>query len=195
MSQHRTALRLEEKEADLQGMLLRPLSAKLLPQTIPERKGWVDRNRLLSIEGRSRKPQLALAEEFGIRDYRSPSGGCLLTNKEFAARLKTLFARKDKVTKRDTELLKIGRHFYLPSSGIIVGRNERENNLLLELKKPGDYIFEVPDCGSPVTILEGSKNRETIEFAARLTARYSDANTRGVLVEYKGADKRKKYCC
>jgi tRNA-specific 2-thiouridylase len=187
MSQHRKALNIEEKEADLENMILRPLSAKLLPETISERAGWVDRSKLLAISGKSRKPQIALAEKFGLKgDYPSPSGGCLLTYKEFASKVGDLFEHKEKVTKRDVLLLRIGRHFRFASSKIIVGRNEEENKLLLELKNPEDYAFEVPGCGSPITILEGSKSKEAIELAAKLTARYSDAGAaeKEVLVDY-----------
>ena len=188
MSQHRRALELEEKEAELENLIVRPLSAKLLPETIPEREGWIDRSRLLDIKGRSRKRQIALAETFGLHeDYPSPSGGCLLTDKEFAARIRDLFEHKENVTTRDLSLLKLGRHFRLGASKITVGRNEEENKLLLALKKPDDYLFEVPGFGSPITILEGSKRREAIELAARLTARYSDAGARAkeVMVEYR----------
>jgi tRNA U34 2-thiouridine synthase MnmA/TrmU len=188
MSQHRRALELEEKEAGLEDLILRPLSAKLLPETIPEREGWIDRNKLLAIRGRSRKPQIALAERFGLHeDYPSPSGGCLLTYKEFASKVRDLFEHKEEITKRDLSLLKMGRHFRIASSKIIVGRNEEENKLLLTLKSHDDYVFEVPGFGSPITILEGPKSKETIELAARLTARYSDAGarTKEVMVEYR----------
>ncbi len=186
MSQYRKALELEEHEAELEGLILRPLSAKLLPETIPEREGWVDRSKLLGISGKSRKPQIALAEQFGLQDaYPSPSGGCLLTHKEFAAKVKDLFEHEAKVTKRDIALLRIGRHFRIKASKIIVGRNEAENKLLLGVKNPRDYAFEVQDIGSPITILEGVRNQEAIELAARLTARYSDAaREHEVEVEY-----------
>ena len=176
MSQYRKALELEEHEAGLEGLILRPLSAKLLPETFPEREGGVDRSKLLGISGKSRKPQIALAEKFGLQGaYPSPSGGCLLTHKEFAVKVKDLFEHKAKVTKRDIALLKVGRHFRFRGAKIIVGRNEAENKLLLGVKNPEDYAFEVPDIGSPITILEGARNQEAIELAARLTARYSDA--------------------
>lgn len=187
MSQHRKALELEEKEAGLEGMILRPLSAKLLPETIPERKGWIDRSKLLAISGKSRKPQIALAHEFGLQDeYPAPAGGCILTYKEFASKVRDLFEHKEEVTMRDALLLKIGRHFRVESSKIIVGRNEEENKLLSDSKSIEDYVFEVPGYGSPITILEGAKSKEAIEIAAKLTARYSDAGTeeKGVLVEY-----------
>lgn len=184
MSQYKQVLKQEEKEAGVEGIVLRPLSARLLPETVPEREGWVDRDRLLGLSGKSRKPQLALVQESGIEGYHTPAGGCLLTDRQFSQRLKDLFNRQAKITKRDIQLLKTGRHFYLPSARIIVGRNEAENNALLELKSPEDYIFEVPDCGSPITVLEGTKDKEAIELTARLTARYSDADTSEVLVEY-----------
>ncbi|NQE05037.1 tRNA sulfurtransferase [ANME-1 cluster archaeon GoMg1] len=171
MSQHRKALELEEKEAGVEKMVLRPLSAKLLRETIPEREGWVDRNKLLEIKGKSRKPQIALVKKFGLQDdYPSPAGGCLLTYKEFASKLRDLFKHKEKVTKREVRLLKIGRHFRFAASKIIVGRNEEENKLLLGLQSPEDYVFEVPGYGSPITILEGAKSKEAIELAAKLTA-------------------------
>ena len=197
MSQHWKALELEEKEAGLEKMVLRPLSAKLLAETIPEREGWVDRNKLLDIKGKSRKPQIALVRKFGLQDdYPSPSGGCLLTNKEFASKLRDLFEHKEKVSMRDVKLLKIGRHFRFAASKIVVGRNEAENKLLLDLKNPEDYVFEVPGYGSPITILEGTKSKEAIELAAKLTARYSDAGAsaeeKGVLVEVKYEDKGQK---
>ncbi|MCW3140792.1 MAG: hypothetical protein N2V72_01220 [Methanophagales archaeon] len=197
MSQHRKALELEEKEAGLEKMVLRPLSAKLLPETIPERQGWVDRSKLFAIKGKSRKPQIALAKKFGLHnDYPSPSGGCLLTYREFAAKLRDLFEHNERVAKRDVSLLKIGRHFRFDASKIIVGRNEAENKLLLDLKSPEDYVFEVPGYGSPITILEGLKSKEAIELAAKLTARYSDATMgaegKEVLVEVKYEDKEQK---
>jgi tRNA-specific 2-thiouridylase len=194
MSQHRKALELEEKEAGLEGMVLRPLSAKLLPETIPEQKGWVDRSKLLDIKGKSRKPQIALAKEFGLQDdYPSPSGGCLLTYKEFASKVMDLFEHKERVSMREVRLLKIGRHFRVAASKIIVGRNEAENKLLLELTSPEDYVFEVPGYGSPITILEGAKSKKAIELAAKLTARYSDADAeeKEVLVEYKSEERKK----
>jgi len=182
MSQFLKALRAQDRDSGLEGLILRPLSAKLLPETVPEREGWVDRSKLHAIKGRSRKPQMALVEEFGIDGYQQPAGGCLLTQQEFADKVRNLFAFTERVEKRDIHLLRIGRHFYLDSSRIIVGRNERENKSLLDLSNPDDYLLEVPDCGSPITLLEGAKEWKSIEFAARLTARYSDAETREVTV-------------
>jgi len=172
MTQHRCKLAVEEKESGLEKLILRPLSSKLLPKTFPE-EGWVDRERLLALEGRSRKPQLALAREFGIQGYRMPGGGCLLTNKEISFRLRELFRRQQVVTEKDIPLLKIGRHFFLPEAHIIVGRDERENHQLLELRQPDDRVFEVVGYRGPTTILRGAKTKKAVEFATKLTARYS----------------------
>ena len=127
MTQTRESLDIIEKEAGLKGKILRPLSAKLLPETIPEKKGIVSRNKLHSINGRSRKIQIKLAKEFKI-NYPNPAGGCLLCEKIYGERLKQLFKRKKKISLKDIELLKIGRHF----GDIIVGRNHQENLLLKE---------------------------------------------------------------
>ncbi|MEM5872360.1 MAG: tRNA 4-thiouridine(8) synthase ThiI [Candidatus Aenigmatarchaeota archaeon] len=174
MSQTKNALTLIEKEAKLKGKLLRPLSAKLLPVTEAEKK-WVDRNKLLDIQGRKRDKQIKLAKTFGIKNYPSPSGGCLLTNKEYAAKVKDLLTYKKTITINDLKLLKIGRHFRFKNNKIIVGRNKDENKELIKLKKSSDYIFEVPNVGSPITILQGPKSKKAIALAAQLTLRYSDA--------------------
>lgn len=175
LSQRLEALKAIEREAGLEGKILRPLSAKLLPETEMERKGWVDRAALLGLRGRSRKVQLELARRYEIRSYQAPSGGCLLTYREYSAKLRDLIEHKRRVTMRDVQLLKIGRHFRFKNNKIIVGRNEAENKLLLELKRKHDFYFNVPNYGSPITILQGPKSREAIILAARLTARYSDS--------------------
>nr|MDO8082115.1 hypothetical protein [Candidatus Freyarchaeota archaeon] len=184
MSQHYKALKIIERETGLEGKIVRPLSAKLLPETEAEKRGWVDRNQLLDIRGRSRKPQIAMAKKLEITDYPCPSGGCLLTYKEFANKVKDLFKHKKRVTLKDVELLKVGRHFRLDENKLIVGRNKAENETLLRMKNKTDYLFEVPDCGSPITILQDKKLKKAIEFAARLTAAYSDAEGDKVLVKY-----------
>jgi len=184
MSQNWKALRIVEEESSLKGKLLRPLSAKLLPPTEPEKAGIVDRNRLLDIRGRSRKRQLALARAYGITEYQSPSGGCLLTYKEFAAKLRDLLTHRKRVSMADLELLKVGRHFRLSDNKIIVGRSREENEMLLRLKGRNDYFFEAQGCGSPITLLQGPKTRQAIEKAAQLTAYYSDQKTGKVHIKY-----------
>ena len=174
MSQHFKTLRMIEEEAKLKNKVLRPLSARLLPETSMEQRGLVSRKKLLDVHGRSRKRQIALAEEFGIKDYPCPAGGCLLTYKEFADKVRDLFKHQRKVTLKDISLLKLGRHLRFDRNKIIVGRNETENKALLKMKSPSDYYFEVPDWGSPITILQGKKTKSAIQKAAALTAYYSD---------------------
>ena len=192
MSQHRQAMSIIEKETGLDGKILRPLSAKLLPETEAEKMGWVDRERLLDIKGRTRKTQIKMAEAYGIIDYPCPAGGCLLTQKEFAHRVEELFSNKEKLTMSDMLLLKIGRHFWQNGSHIIVGRNESENKQLLASRQPDDYYFEVKGCGSPITILQEQKTNGAIRKAAALTARYSDSNGTQVEVEYSNGERVKK---
>ncbi len=191
MSQHMKALKIVEEESSLKGRLLRPLSARLLPLTESEKLGLVDRGRLLDIRGRSRKRQIALAKVYGITEYQSPAGGCLLTYKEFSAKLRDLLRHKRRVSMADLELLKVGRHFRLGKNKIIVGRNREENERLLRLKGRNDYFFEAQGCGSPITLLQGPKTRQVIEKAAQLTAYYSDQKTGKVHVKY-GREKLEK---
>jgi hypothetical protein len=138
----------------------------------------------LDIRGRSRKPQIKLAEEFNIVDYPCPAGGCLLTYKEFANKLRDLFRYRKRCSMIDVALLKVGRHFRLGTNKIIIGRNEAENNVLTAKKTRYDYYFEVPDIGSPVTVLQGLKTKKAIEAAAALTAFYSDAKSDIVAVNF-----------
>jgi tRNA-specific 2-thiouridylase len=191
MTQLKNSLKLIEKKAGLKGKLLRPLSAKLLPETQAEKKGYVNREKLLAIQGRSRKPQISLAKKYRIRYFPTPAGGCLLTQKEFAAKLRDLFKHKKKTSMKDIPLLRIGRHFRYHENKIIVGRNQQENQKLLKLKKPSDYIFEVPNIGSPITMLQGKKTRSAVKKAAQLTARYSDAEEKTIKVSY-GKEKLNK---
>ncbi|MCW3993934.1 MAG: hypothetical protein NWE85_05160 [Candidatus Bathyarchaeota archaeon] len=184
MSQHRKALDIIETEAGLKGKILRPLSAKLLPKTEAEKKGWVDREKLLDFRGRSRKRQLELAKSHKINDCPCPSGGCLLTYKEFADKVRDLFEHKKRIKMKDILLLKIGRHFRFKKNKIIVGRNKDENKRLGDLKDGDDYHFEVPDCGSPITLLQGPKTEEAIETAAALTAQYSDSEENETVVKF-----------
>lgn len=192
MSQNKKAFDIIERETGLKNKILRPLSARLLPETEAEKKGWVKRGRLLDIRGRSRKRQIELARKFNIVGYPSPAGGCLLTDKEFARKIRDLFEHKRRVTMDDITLLKIGRHFRFGKNKIIVGRNENENKYLVKLKRRSDYYFEVPDFGSPITILQGSKTKKAIVKAASLTAHYSDATGKKILVEY-GREKLNRF--
>jgi hypothetical protein len=184
MSQHRKTLGIIEKEAGLKGKILRPLSAKLLPPTEVEKKGLVSRETLLGIEGRSRKKQIRLAQELKVTEYSCPGGGCLLTYREFTSKLKDLFERKKRISLKDVRLLKVGRHFRFGKNKIIVGRNEAENGLLLQMKMTNDYCFEAQDTGSPITLLQGPKTRIAVKRAAELTVYYSDRKQSVVLVKF-----------
>jgi hypothetical protein len=184
MSQHGRTLGLIEEKARLKGKILRPLSARLLPKSEAEEKGLVNRETLLGIEGRSRKKQIRLAEQMNITGYSCPGGGCLLTYKEFAAKLRDLFDHKRRASLKDIELLKVGRHFRFGKNKIIVGRNETENKLLTRMRMANDYCFEAQNCGSPITLLQGPKARSAIEKAAELTAYYSDKKQGKVQVKF-----------
>ncbi len=180
MSQNLLAMRIIERESGLEGLLLRPLSAKLLPPTKPEITGIVDRERLLAIKGRSRRPQMALAERFGIKEYPTPAGGCLLTNKEFAAKVRDAFNFGED-SPRDMEILKIGRHFRLKSGAkVIVGRNEQENEVLLSLINgiKEVVVLRVEDSPGPITILYKGRDSSDGKIAAAILARYSDVKDR-----------------
>jgi len=192
MSQRFDTMKLIEKESGLKGKLLRPLSAKLLPPTEPEKKGWVDRKKFFDIHGRSRQAQFELAKKFRLDKYSSPAGGCLLTEKEFGKKLKDLFVRQKKISERDIELLKIGRHFRIGKNKIIVGKNHEENLQLQKLKQKSEPAFEVPDIGSPTTLLLGPKTKKAVEIAAQLTLRYSDFEGEKGIVEYRASAKKKK---
>ncbi len=189
MSQRKKALEIIEKEAGLAGKVVRPLSAKNFPETEAELKGLVDRTRLLDIRGRSRKKQMELAKQYGIDEYPCPSGGCLLTYKEYAAKVKDILRHEDKIGLKEIAILKIGRHFRYGKNKIIVGRNEEENGQLLSLKGEADYYLEAIGCGSPITLLQGPKAASALRMAASITARYSDC--RGPLVDVKFKSKKK----
>jgi hypothetical protein len=183
MSQHGNTLALIEEKAGLSGMVLRPLSGKLLPPTEVE-KFLVKRDTLLGIQGRSRKAQLSLAKELNVKGYSCPGGGCLLTCEEFVAKLKDLFEHKRRVSMKDLQLLKIGRHFRSGNNKIIVGRNEHENRILLQVKEKSDFTFEAQNTGSPLALLQGPKTQAAIETAADLTAYHCDIKQGFVTVKY-----------
>jgi hypothetical protein len=186
MSQHRQAMRIIDRESGLEGRLLRPLSARLLEPTLPEKEGLVDREKLMAIQGRSRKPQMALAEEYGIADYPCPAGGCRLTEPGFARRMRDLVRFRPDFNLNDVNLLKVGRHFRLsPGAKAVVGRDEEENHRLQHLARQGDLLFEVKSCGSPITLLRGEEVGEAeTRTAAALTARYSDSEDARIEVHY-----------
>jgi len=185
-SQNKSALRYVEKHSGVAGYLLRPLCAKLLEPTIPEKEGLIDRDQLLDIRGRSRVRQQKLAEEFGLVGYPQPAGGCLLTEKVFGEKLKDMFARWPDCDCRDVSLLRLGRHFWLPltpggeaNALIVLGRNENENRRLETLVRPGDVLVAPQAAGpsglvrtGPQRVGEDSRRR-LVEETKQLIVRYA----------------------
>lgn len=183
MSQNKSALASVEKLSGNRGLIVRPLSAQLLPPTIPETEGWIDRSRLLDISGRSRARQMQLAEHYGLVDYPSPAGGCLLTQESFGKRLRKFLDLRPEADSQSTEILKVGRHFYLGEDQLlIVGRNHNENERLNELAGEQDYLFKALDRPGPLGLLRPLQTAEKpeLEQAARIVARYSDARDEAV---------------
>jgi len=180
MSQRRDALNIIDREAGIKGLVLRPLSAKLLKATLPEESGMVNRELLYDFGGRSRKPQMALAAEFGLTEYPAPAGGCLLTEPNYAFRLRELLDHDPDSSTLDFQLLRIGRHFRI-SSGckVIVGRDQSENEALLRLADEKSTLLRVLGHGSPLTLLRGRVDEEAILIAGSLCVRYSDARKLG----------------
>lgn len=175
-SQRRDTMPIVARDSGAGELLLRPLCAKLLPPTLPEREGWVDRERLMAVSGRSRKEQMHLAEEFGIHEYAQPAGGCcFLTDESYSAKLSDLWqARK----RRDYELddillLKVGRHLRpRPHFKLIIAREEGENNFLEGYRHQFTHLRPVSHPG-PLTLLDGVADENDIGLAARLAARFS----------------------
>jgi len=179
MSQHRAALKIIDKDSQLEGLVLRPLSARLLEETIPEKEGWVSREKLLDFNGRNRNPQMELAEKFNIKDYPCPAGGCLLTDPEFSKRIKDLI-KHEGLNMHNVELLKVGRHFRLsPDARLVVGRNERENQKLLSFAVDQDYLFYPgEDLAGPTALGRGIFSEELLNLSCATVARYCDLNGR-----------------
>jgi len=181
MSQNRGSLNRVAIESGLHGLLVRPLSAKRLDPTIPEDRGWIQREQLLDFQGRSRKPQMALARQFNIRDYPSPAGGCLLTEKGFSRRLKDLLTARADVETRELELLKSGRHFRIgPQSKLVVGRNKQDNESIRSLAGERDMILKSVSVPGPTALLSGELSGNILDTAAAITAAYSDTAGRDI---------------
>ncbi|MYK99021.1 MAG: thiamine biosynthesis protein, partial [Gemmatimonadetes bacterium] len=176
MSQRRQPMNVIDRDAELDGLLLRPLSAKRLPPTVPEQEGWVDREQLGDIQGRSRQKQMEIAEEYGIEDYPSPAGGCCyLTDENFGRRILDFFEYegKENLTMDDVMLLKIGRHFRVkPDVKVVMGREEGENKFL-ERYTPGRWRLETKDVTGPTTLVEGHPSDDDLRQIAGMTVRYA----------------------
>lgn len=177
MSQHRKALEAIEKKSGLEGLVLRPLSAKLLDPTIPEQAGWVNRQKLLDFSGRTRRPQIDLADKFGLKGYPNAAGGCLLTDPIFSLRLKDLIAHRE-LTLENIALLKAGRYFRLNDAAkLVVGRNAGENALIERLALAGDHLFSPrEDVAGPTALGRGKFDEALVELSCRIVLRYCDLN-------------------
>ena len=192
MSQRKQTMPLIARESGVEDRLLRPLCAKHLPETLPEREGWIDRALLHGFNGRSRKPQIELARHYGFSDWAQPAGGCcFLTNPEYSAKLKDLW---DARGTRDYELddimlLKVGRHLR-PAKHfkVIVGREEGENNYLEGYKNTFVSLNPISH-GGPFLVIDGQAGEAEVALAARILGRYSqgrDADT--VTIEVRQPD-------
>jgi len=176
MTQFAHILPMMEREANLQGLILRPLTAKNLRPTRAEVEGLVERDKLLDIRGRSRRRQLALAKELGIEEPPQPAGGCLLTDANYAKKVKVLL-RQGWRSLADFRIINAGRFFRLPSeSRLIVGRYEAENNFLDRVRPPYALRLEPTSVVGPVALLFGKQDGEVLDIALSIVARYSDAN-------------------
>lgn len=189
MSQRPDAIRVIEEESGLKGLIVRPLSAHLFEPSIPEQQGWIDRDKLMAIRGRSRKPQMQLASELDVNDYPCPSGGCLLTDRNFSQRLKTLMQedREGNPPLADIRSLKLGRIFF-SSEGkrMLIPRNEEETRHAVNLARDGDTLMETNDHKGPTTLIRGNSLKDTTLLeAAALTARYGQGRQENkVTVKY-----------
>lgn len=174
MSQRRDALAIVERDGELAGLLLRPLSAKFLPKTIPELEGWVDREKLPCIKGRSRKIQAQLAAELGVTEYPNPAGGCLLTETSYSSKVRDIFENSEKLKARDFRLLRLGRHFRLDAgTRLIIGRDDRENSLLENHVGEGETAFRWEDGNGPLGLLLGNPSDESLQIAGKILLRYT----------------------
>jgi len=188
MSQTRERMQLIERQSGLAGWILRPLSALVLPETEPERRGWVDRARLLGISGRTRTEQLALAERYGLRHYTSPGGGCLLTDPLFSRKLRDLFehAPEERTSIDDVELLRLGRHFrFADGMKIVLGRNEAENRRLEAFENAERWLVEPEAFSAPSALVCGARGEPALGRAIELIRRYAREPAPGQRVRWR----------
>ena len=182
MSQRLPALNSVNKLAKADGLILRPLSAKLLPPTIPEIKGWVDRDKLLDISGRDRKRQLALAKKYGLENFESPSGGCLLTDINFSKRLKD-YSKNLTLTPNEIDILKVGRHINYKGYKIIISRNKDENPTLKEYK--GNKFIKMFPKGfpGPIGLIQKDSPQEIKQKAADFMISYTKFDKGDIIID------------
>ncbi len=192
MSQRRDTMPVVARDSGAGERLVRPLCARNLPPTLPEQEGWLDREQLYDFSGRSRKPQMALAREFGFEDYAQPAGGCcFLTDQQYSVKLADLWETRGKreYDLDDIMLLKVGRHLRpRPHFKLIVGREEGENRFMEGYRKRFVHLVPLSHTG-PLVLLDGEAGSDDLELAARLTARFSHGrDAERVTVEVTGKD-------
>ena len=176
MSQRKDTLPVISRDSGANELLLRPLCAKNLEPSKPELEGWVDRDRLYGFEGRSRKPQMALAASFGFEDYAQPAGGCcFLTDKQYSHKLADLWKARGerRYELDDIMLLKVGRHIRpRPNFKMIIGREEGENRFLQGYRKQYTHMLTISHKG-PLVLIDGETSQGDLDLAAQITARFS----------------------
>ncbi|WP_119343718.1 tRNA (5-methylaminomethyl-2-thiouridylate)-methyltransferase [Facilibium subflavum] len=193
MSQRKDTMPVVQKQSGIDSLLLRPLCAKNLPETLPEKEGWVDREKLFAFHGRNRKPQFELAAQYGFTDYATPAGGCcFLTDKQYSDKLVDLWKGRNGNRDYDFDdimLLKIGRHLRpKPEFKLIIGREEGENRFLQGYKRQFVAV-SIISHGGPLTLIDGDFAQEDEAFVAKIVGRFSqgkDAQDVTVSFEYKG---------
>ncbi len=183
MSQRKDAIRVIEKQAGLDGRIVRPLSAKHLPITLPEEAGILDREQLLDVAGRGRKTQIRLAEEIGLTGYAPPAGGCLLTDKGFSNRLRDLLEDSADLSREALALLGTGRHLRIrPGLKIVIGR-DRTDNRIIEETGGWDMLFSPHDFPGPVIAVQGRPDAEEEALIGSILRRYSAPSRRGEWID------------
>jgi tRNA-specific 2-thiouridylase len=172
MSQNKDALATVLNEANVDGLLLRPMSAKRLAPTLPETEGWVDREKLEGIFGRNRERQFELAEQFGLKDYESPGGGCLLTDENFAKKMRDFIAY-DTFEVKDIPVVKYGRQLRLPDGAkLVIGRNQEDNEKIKEIENDKFVHIKTAGIPGPHSLLSRSASDSDRELATRLILTY-----------------------
>ncbi|MEA2049315.1 MAG: 7-cyano-7-deazaguanine synthase [Campylobacterota bacterium] len=172
MSQRKDAMEQVKRLSNYDELIIRPLSAKLMPPSKPEIEGWIDREKLLDINGRSRDKQLDMVKEIGLKDFESPGGGCLLTDIQFSNRLRD-FAKYDKLEVEDIDTLKAGRHFRLPDgSKLIIGRHQEDNEKLKITNSSKYYKARIIDATGPLALMQKDASDDDLALATNLIITY-----------------------
>ncbi len=182
LSQHWRAMKDVERESGLEGLLLRPLSARLMPPTIPEIKGWIDRDKLCAIEGRQRKEQFAMAKAYGVENPPTPAGGCLLTDPAYSDRLRDVLEHTGGLTVHLAQVIKYGRYLRLDAKTFtVIGRNQEDNFHLEALQLPDEWKFRPLNCMGPVALGNGPLDDTAKRSIASMLARYADRPADGIV--------------